>query len=217
MIEIKRFWKEVRKLGRHHGNNGNGANRGDILSVDPIRNLKDVRRIIRNLKDRPRDQLLFIMGVNNGVRTKDLLKLKVGQVRGVRMNGMVQIRESKTGKVNVITLNKPVYQALRRYLNSRNLDAENYLFSKYSDPDKPISPYFAGRLIQKWCSDIGLKGRFGSHTLRKTWGWMQWKHFGTHPALIQERYNHANLRQTMVYLSIRNEDINDLIVTNAIC
>ena len=42
--------------------------------------------------------LLFVMGgVNNGLRSCDLLRLKVGRVRGLKPGDTVTIKESKTG------------------------------------------------------------------------------------------------------------------------
>ncbi len=39
------------------------------------------------LKDNPRDLLLFTMGINNGLRISDLLKLRVSDVRDVKPGG----------------------------------------------------------------------------------------------------------------------------------
>ena len=41
------------------------------LTVEPIRKAKDVKAISRLLQSRPRDYLLWVMGINNGLRAKD--------------------------------------------------------------------------------------------------------------------------------------------------
>lgn len=61
--------------------NPNHPKKGSRITVEPIRREKDIKKIVRRLNDRPRDQLLFLMGINNGLRVGDLLKLKVDQVR----------------------------------------------------------------------------------------------------------------------------------------
>jgi len=58
------------------------------------------------------------MGVNNGLRTIDLLKLKVGQVRGLKPGASITIKESKTGKENVLVINRAVYKVLKTYLET---------------------------------------------------------------------------------------------------
>jgi len=52
-----------------------GAKKGSKLTVEPIRKAKDIKSISRLLKSRPRDYLLWILGINNGLIGKsDLLK-----------------------------------------------------------------------------------------------------------------------------------------------
>lgn len=46
------------------------------MKVEPIINLKDIKSIKKILVDRPRDRLLFITGVNTGLRVQDILALK---------------------------------------------------------------------------------------------------------------------------------------------
>ena len=45
--------------------NFNAPKKGDRITVDPIRNLKDIKAISKLLFDSPRNHLLFIMGINN--------------------------------------------------------------------------------------------------------------------------------------------------------
>ena len=57
--------------------NPNHPKKGSTMTVDPIRDLKAIGKIKRKLKKgNPRDYLLFVMGINNGLRISDLLKLK---------------------------------------------------------------------------------------------------------------------------------------------
>jgi len=86
--------------------NPNHPKKGSKTRVDPIRSAKDVKSISKLLKDNPRDRLLFIMGINNGLRAGDLLKLKVSNVRDLKVGDYLKIRESKTGKENLLIVNK---------------------------------------------------------------------------------------------------------------
>lgn len=68
-------------------NNPNHPKKGSSISVVPIRDPKD-RDIKRLLQDRPRDLLLFVMGINNG-----FLRLRVGDVRALKPGMSVKVRE----------------------------------------------------------------------------------------------------------------------------
>ena len=43
------------------------------MRVEPIRNMKDINAIRKILADKPRDLLLFNLGINSGIRVCDLL------------------------------------------------------------------------------------------------------------------------------------------------
>ena len=73
-------------------NNHNHPPRGSRITVDPIRDSKDIETIKRLLRDRPRDLLLFVMGIKNGLRGGDLLKRKAGQVRHLKTGQGFSIR-----------------------------------------------------------------------------------------------------------------------------
>ena len=74
---------------------------GSRITVEPIRKMKDVKAISTLLSDNPRNYLLFTRGINNGLRTGGLLKLKVAQVKNLKIGDTLTIRESKTKKDNI--------------------------------------------------------------------------------------------------------------------
>ena len=71
-------------MGKLNGTNPNHPKKGSRITVEPIRSDKNIKRVKRLLKDNTRDLLLFTMGINNGLRISDLLKLKVGDVIHIR-------------------------------------------------------------------------------------------------------------------------------------
>lgn len=108
--------------------NPNHPKKGSTMKVDPIRSKKDIKSILKLLSDNPRDRLLFLMGINNGLRCGDLLKLKVKDVRGMKIGDSLTIREGKTGKENVLVINKPVHEALKLHLDVKKPEDGDYLF-----------------------------------------------------------------------------------------
>ncbi len=55
----------------------------------------------------------FIFGINSNLRIGDLLALRVGTVRHLGVGQELVMRESKTGKLRRITLNRAVVEAVR--------------------------------------------------------------------------------------------------------
>ena len=84
------------------GENYNKPKQGSKIAVDPIRRMKDIQAISKLLSDNPRNHLLFVMGTN---RTDDLLKLKVDDVKGMKIGDTLVIKEGKTGKRNILVMN----------------------------------------------------------------------------------------------------------------
>ena len=69
--------------------NQNHPQKGARIAVDPIRKTKDIKAISKHTQVNPRDHLLFIMGINNGLRACDLIKLKVKDVKGMKVGYII--------------------------------------------------------------------------------------------------------------------------------
>ena len=59
----------------------------------------------------------------------DLLSLRVKDVQSLREGDCIAIKESKTGKTNILMLNRSVYKALKNYLEKLNPDDNAFLFA----------------------------------------------------------------------------------------
>jgi integrase len=191
--------------------NRNHPKKGDRIAVDPIRKPKDIKNIAKNLKANPRDHLLFLMGVNNGIRVCDLIKLKVGQVRNLNVGDGLPIKESKTGKDNIIVINKTVYKALKNYLDEIQPNDEDYLFPSRKG-NSHIGSQRVSKLVKEWTGAINLKGNYGCHSLRKTWGYIQRTQFGVGFEIICKRYNHSSPAITMRYLGIEDKELHGVLM-----
>jgi integrase len=193
----------------------NHPKKGTRIKVDPIRTIKDVKAISKYLSDKPRDRLLFILGVNNGLRCGDLLKLKVHQVKDLKLGDTLAIKEGKTGKDNILVINKAVYKAIRNYMERLKPNDEDYLF-KSRKGGGPISIQAVNNSIKRWAQAINLKGNYGAHTLRKTWGYIQRKKYGVGFEIICKRFNHSSPAVTMRYLGIEDKEVKAILTNNVI-
>jgi integrase len=186
--------------------------KGDKITVDPIRKQKDVDAIKKMLQSNPRDYLLFVLGINNGLRAGDLLKLKVKDIKGKKAGAFIQVKEGKTGKENVLVINKAVHGAIKRFLKEIVPGDDDYIFKSRKGTNNPITIQAVNNYVKKWCKAINLKGNYGAHTLRKTWGYHARMYHGAGFELICKRYNHSNPAVTMRYLGIEDKEIHTLLM-----
>ena len=193
------------------GGNANHPKKGDRIAVEPIRKIKDIKAISKLTSGNPRDHLLFIMGVNNGLRAGDLVKLKVKQVRYLKVGDTLIIKEGKTGKDNILVINKTVYKALKNFLGLVQPDDADFLFASRKG-DSHIQSQAVGKMVKKWTKAINLKGNYGAHTLRKTWGYVQRTVHGVGFEIICKRYNHSSPAITMRYLGIQDKEVHSTLM-----
>lgn len=191
--------------------NRSGIKKGSKTKVDPVRKIKDIKAISKLLQGNHRDSLIWIMGINNGLRASDLVNIKVAQVQNLKSGDMLNIVESKTGKDNVLVINKSVYKALQSFLKEVQPDSQEYLF-KSRKGDSYISSQSVGRLVKEWCKDLNLEGNYGAHTLRKTWGYHQRVNHGVGFEILCKRYNHSSPAITMGYLGIESKEVHDVLM-----
>jgi len=181
-----------------------GIRKGRSCLVDPIRDMEDIDRIKKLLKDKPRDLALFICGINNGLRIGDLLALRVGDVRHLKPGETATLTEEKTGKKNVFMINHAVHKALKAYLADSGLRDNQKLF--------PITKVRAHQLVKEWTKAAGLRGNFSTHSLRKTWGYQMRTKFGVGFEIIAKRFNHSSPAITMRYLGIEDKEVNGILM-----
>ncbi|MFC1819776.1 tyrosine-type recombinase/integrase [Thermodesulfobacteriota bacterium] len=145
----------------------NHPKRGTRIKVEPIREMKDIQTIKKLLADKPRDLCLFILGINTNLRASDLLNITAGQVRYMKPGDDLEIKEKKTRKLRRITLNKACIDAIRGLLAARPYQDKDRLFQGQRGP---ITVSYLNRLVKSWAKALNLRGNYGSHTLRKTFG-----------------------------------------------
>jgi integrase len=82
--------------------------------VEPIRDKKQIDNMKRYLKERNlRVWLLFVLGINNGLRISNLLALQIADVKGC---DRITIWEKKTGKTKDFPLADNCRKALSEYM-----------------------------------------------------------------------------------------------------
>jgi integrase len=187
--------------------------------VEPIRDKKKIAQIKNLLRGqkRYRDLLFFVVGINTALRVSDLLKLKIGDVlddTGAIVSHF-SLREEKTGKRHEVVINDSIRSALKEYLVAYpgvTADLAHFLFFRLKPLNYalPIGRNHAWEIITTICKEVGLSGNYGTHTLRKTWGYHA-RLAGADLALIMHKFNHSSLAVTKRYLGITDDELGEVV------
>jgi len=176
--------------------------------VEPIRNKKQIDALKKYLRGQNiRDYLLFVLGINSGLRISDLLKLTIEDVQG---QDRISIREQKTGKAKDFPLSDACKKAIHEYLKSTNIKAGCLFASRKGN--KPITRVHAYRILNEAAQRVGIKEAVGTHTLRKTFGYHAYQN-GVDITRIQKLLNHSAPSVTLAYIGITKEELDNVYIT----
>ena len=146
-----------------------------------------------------RDYIMFLLGINTGLRVSDLLALKISDVKGKKK---LLVREGKTEKKREVYLNN-IYDELNDYI--KTLEGTDWLFPSRKG-DKPISRIQAYRQLNKAADMADIPDGIGTHTMRKTFGYWYYKQTKD-IATLQTILNHSHPEITLRYIGITDEEI----------
>ena len=190
--------------------NDNHPKKGSSIKVEPIKDLKAIKRIKKLLADKPRDLCIFTLGINTAYRANELVALKVGQVDHLQAGDRLDVKQSKNGRYRATTLNETVIEAIDHWLKVHPNPKPSAPLFPSQVGGKAITTYRLISMVKQWTADVGLRGNYGSHTLRKTFGYHQRKTFGKPLSLLTRAYGHSSEWQTLEYLCIQPEELDEL-------
>ena len=168
--------------------------------VQPIRSKETIAQFKNELLHRSyRDYILFVIGINTGLRISDILQLKVEDVKGSH----IVITEKKTNKHKRFYINGQLRKELNKYIKGMN--DNDYLFPSRKG-DKPITRVQAYRILNDVADKLDV-AEVGTHTLRKTFGYWHYQQYKD-VAILQDIFNHSAPSVTLRYIGI-TDDIKD--------
>ena len=170
--------------------------------VEPIRSKSDIIAVKNYLKTKSiRNMLIFVFGINTGLRVSDILAL---DVQDVKNKSFIELKEKKTNKFKQIPLNKNLKKLLKDFLKEREEDEPLFFSQKNYRLDK--SQVY--RMLNEACKAVGVsESHIGTHTMRKTFGYHHYKKFKD-IAMLQRIFNPSSPEITMRYIGINQDEIN---------
>jgi len=147
---------------------------------------------------------LFECGIFLGLRVSDLIRLRVGNIRGKKS---FEVVEKKTGKKNTITINRHLRETIE--VRCADLDDEDYILQstrhKADGRLKHITRATAYSDVKAIAKECRIKSPMGCHTLRKTFGYQLYQQ-EKDVAWLMKWFNHSSEVITLIYIG---QDIDD--------
>lgn len=165
-----------------------------------------------------RNKMMFLIGINIGVRASDLCGLKYSFFMnndGTFKDGysLQPKKTRKTGKFVKLYFNEVVKKAITDYLEEYSFDdIDEYIF-KSQKGDGAITEKTLWKIIVDVVAEAGIKKNVGSHTLRKTFGYWIWhnaKDKNKALVILQTIFNHSSTVTTAKYIGITDDEVSDI-------
>jgi integrase len=176
--------------------------KGIPYDVQPLRSKEQIEDMKWSLKKwcGQRDYILFLIGINTGLRIGDLVKMKV---KDVKRKQNIFVKESKTDKPRKVNLLN-IYDEIQAYI--AEIDSE-WLYPSRQGASH-ITTTQAYRQLVKAAKMVDIDEGVGTHTMRKTFGYWFYKKT-MDVAKLQQILNHSTPKITMDYIGITQEEIDD--------
>lgn len=196
-------------------------------AAEPIKNMEDIFRISNYLiqNGRFRDNMLFIVGINFGLRVSDLRVLRFCNIinDNLTFKEKFPVFEQKTRNTRkrkrnrYITINHAVIEAVTLFLeNTPGVSLSDYMFCNTAhnggDKKEPLTARSINRILNKLANDLDLNVKMSTHTLRKTFCYHQMvmsNHDSRKLLLLQKMLGHSSPAQTLDYIGITSEEIDE--------
>ena len=194
-------------------------------AAEPIKNMEDIIKVSQYLisHGRYRDNMLFIVGINFGLRISDLRMLRFCQLINddCTFRERFPVFEKKTRNTRkkkrnrYITINTAVVEAVTLYLeHTPGVKLSDYMFVSQSrnglNNGRPLTQQAVDLILKGLAKDLGLGMRLATHSLRKTFAYHQMVMSGNDPRkllLLQKMFGHSTAAQTLDYIGITSEEI----------
>lgn len=182
-----------------------------------------------------RDKLMFLLGINAGLRASDIRLLHwnffFDEDGNYLDGGKVQPKKTKkTKKFVPIFVSDVMKKAIDTYIKEYPIDDyDTYIFTsrkktgrkRGNDVDEadnkgnmPISEASIWNALNNAAKEAGIKQNIGSHSLRKTYGyWIYHNADNKEDALVklQILFGHSSTRVTARYIGITDDELKDTI------
>lgn len=176
-----------------------------MKEVEAVKSAAKIDRVEHLLAERGQVYAdVWRIGLNMALRISDLLTIKFTDVAG----DYLTLVEGKTGKRRTIKINTAARAAIERRRAANPHHA--WLFQSDANRakalNKPISRESVARAFKLVGEGKSVGVRLGTHSMRKTRGWMMYSE-GVSIERIAQMLNHSSPAVTMRYIGLDQHDL----------
>jgi integrase len=163
--------------------------------VDAIKTKVDMIKLKKYFYNtNQRNYILFLVGIYTGLRAKELLTLKVKDIRDKQVT---KIWQYKTQTYREIVIQEYLQREIEAY--TRNKRDESWLFPGNGSH---LSVNGAEKVLNRAVKVCNLDLNLGLHSLRKTFGYNLFVASGRDIYLVQEIFEHKDAATTIKYIGV---------------
>lgn len=180
------------------------------MTVEPIRDKTKINQLYQYLNSHsPKYAMIFKFGINTGLRISDIIPTKVSDVYNEKFQfrDYFILTEKKTRKPRKIKLNHVLKECLQQYIVEESLTFDDYLFP--SQKGGHIGRIQIYRVFKESADVLNIEN-FGTHSLRKTWGYWTYRLSQYNIGLIMDTFNHSSPTITLRYIGINQDQKDEL-------
>ena len=165
-----------------------------------------------------RNKMLFLIGINLSLRISDLITVKWNFFLKDDMTFKdcykIQPKKTrKTGKFVTLYFNEAVKKAMNEFIEQYPIeDMDGFVF-KSRKGNGAISERGVWKIIVDAAAEAGLELNYGTHSLRKTFGYHVWHNAEDKEkalVLLMAIFNHSSITTTKKYIGLMNDEIEDV-------
>ena len=180
-------------------------------NVEPVKTPMQRAQVRAHLEDlsSPIYADIWLIGCNVALRISDLLSITMKQVKAIEADRReLVIKESKTGKKRVITLNATAWETIQKRIESNGADF--YLFQSPSNRNrregpKPMHRSSVSRVFKEVGQKVRPRVNLSTHSMRKTLGWSLRTDANVPIIEISHLFGHSSEAVTMAYVGLDAE------------
>lgn len=180
---------------------------------------------IQKRKAAVRNKVMFVCGINIGLRVSDLVQLKWSTIffkNGSFRDG-VKVKPDKTrhakdgkGKLVFLSFNDAFRKAINLYMEENKIEVDDENYDDYLFPTRQsdhISADTWSIIVSNSAKEIGITYPVCSHSLRKTFARSRYDHADDKNMVLiqlQMLFGHESTLVTLKYICIMQEELVDL-------
>ena len=161
-----------------------------------------------------RDWFMIELGLFTGLRVKEMVDLKCGDLHVQGDESSLSVRNGKGNKPRTVCLKREFKNEYRWFLkwkekSTQSIEAGVFLFT--NPQGRQLTKRALQKAFKRCIAKAGLDSHYSIHCLRHTFGSYLYKSSNHNLRLVQEQLGHSSVKTTEVYASLMDTDAKEAV------